>query len=162
MNTSAATRLVNSLLEMPAFMDQALRGLSLEHLTVLPENDKSPLAEHAWHVRDCEEELYGLRIRKVLDHDDPYLEPIGIGHWPEERGYLARPVTQAAQEFRELREELVKLLRAAPSEAMYRTCRRGDGSTSTVADLIGELLEHDQDHRVRIAAILARRVASAA
>jgi hypothetical protein len=89
MNASAVTLLVSSLLEMPAFMDQVLRDLSPEHLTVQPENDKSPLAEHAWHVRDCEEELYGLRIRKVLDHDNPYLEPMSIGHWPKERAYLA-------------------------------------------------------------------------
>jgi hypothetical protein len=162
MNTSAATLLVNSLLEMPAFMDHAFRGLKPDHLTVLPDNDKSPLAEHAWHVRDCEEELYGMRIRKVLDEVDPYIEPMSVSHWPEERGYLAKPVAQAAQEFRELRESLVKLLRAAPLNALDRTCRRGDGSKSSIAELIGELLEHDQDHRVRIAAILARRVASAA
>jgi hypothetical protein len=162
MNTSAATLLVNSLLEMPAFMDHAFRGLRPDHLTVLPDNDKSPLAEHAWHIRDCEEELYGMRIRKVLEENEPYIEPMSVSHWPEARGYLTKPAMQAAREFRELREGLVELLRSAPSNALDRTCRRGDGSTSSIADLIGELLAHDQDHRVRIAAILARRVACAA
>ena len=162
MNSAASTVLVTSLLEMPSFMENAFRDLKPEHLTGLPANDKSPLAEHVWHVRDCEEELYAPRIREVLVEENPYIEPMSVSHWPAERGYLAKPVEQAIREFRALREDLVRLLRAAPADALDRSCRRSDGRSSSVADLIGELLEHDQDHRVRIAAILAQRVASAA
>ena len=162
MNSAASTALITCLLEMPSFMESAFRDLKPELLTVLPANDKSPLAEHAWHVRDCEEELYAPRIRQVLNEENPYIEPMSVSHWPSERGYLAKPVNQATREFRSLREDLVRLLRAAPAHALDRSCRRIDGRSSSVADLIGELLEHDQDHRVRIAAILAQRVASAA
>jgi DinB superfamily len=162
MNSSASTILVTSLLEMPSFMDSAFSDLKPEQLTVLPPKDKAPLAEHVWHVRDCEEELYAPRIRRVLIEENPYIEPMSVSHWPVERGYLAKPANQVTREFRALRENLVRLLRAAPAEAFDRRCRRSDGRSSSVADLIGELLEHDQDHRVRIAAILAQRVSSAA
>ncbi len=162
MNTPTAAFLISFLLEMPAFMEHAFCDLRLDHLCAMPANDKSPLLEHAWHVRDCEEELYGMRIRKVLNENEPYLEPMSVSDWPQERGYLQKPVVQAIQEFRNLREDLVKLLRASPLNSLDRTCRRVDTSTSSVADLIVELLEHDQDHRLRIAAILAARVASTA
>ena len=143
-------------------MDYAFLGLQLEQLTSMPENDKSPLAEHAWHVRDCESDLYGMRIQRVLQEAEPYLEPISVSHWPEERSYLTKPVQQANREFRELRESLVKQLQTTQASALERTCRRTDGRRSAVTDLIAELLEHDRDHRRRIAAILARRVAGAA
>jgi hypothetical protein len=89
MNSVASTVIVTSLLEMPSFMEGAFRDLRPEHLTVLPASDKSPLAEHVWHVRDCEEELYAPRIRQVLIEQNPYIEPMSVSHWPAERGYVA-------------------------------------------------------------------------
>lgn len=162
MNPTAAKHFIASLLEMPEFMDKAFEHLTPELLVSKPENDKSPLAEHAWHVRDCESELYGMRIRKVLAEDEPYLEPMTVGHWPEERNYLTKPVKQATQEFRALRESLVKNLQSLSVSELERSCKRADGRTSTVLDLLAELHEHDQDHRKRVVAILALRRAGAA
>lgn len=160
MNTTLVTPIVNLLLEMPDFLERALGGFTHEQLTEIPENDNSPLAEHAWHVRDCDEELYGMRIRKVLEESNPFIEPMSVNHWPMQRSYLTKSVAQAIGEFRAIREGLVETLRAAPITAFERKCRRADGTTSSIADLIYELLDHDRDHRVRIAAILAQKARS--
>jgi hypothetical protein len=156
MHSNAAKYLINSLLEMPEFMDRAFKDLPAGLLTSIPECDKSPIVEHAWHMRDCESELYGMRIRKVLSEDAPYLEPISVEHWPDERGYLSKPIEQATREFRSLRENLVEHLKSAPETALQRVGTRIDGRRSTAIDLVAELLEHDQDHRKRVVAILAR------
>lgn len=147
--------LIRALLEMPAYLeacyplipDALLRGPSTQ--------DKMPLIEHLWHVRDCESDLYAPRIRRTLAEDRPYLEPMAVSHWPEERGYLARAVQPALAEFGSMRRTLVDLLMACTPEQLARQALRVDDRVCSVTDLIGELLDHDRDHRVRIAAMLA-------
>jgi hypothetical protein len=151
---SAYAHLLNQLGEMPAFLQRSLDGVPQELLTRLPANDKSPLIEHLWHVRDCDSDLYALRIRRVLREDQPFLDPVDVGAWPEERGYLQRSAAQAVTELAALRSALIAELEGVDDEALARTGQRFDGHRISVLGLIEQLAEHDRDHRWRIAAIL--------
>ena len=82
--------LLGQLAEMPAFLRRTLAGLPRAALLRQPENDKSTLLEHLWHMLDCENDLYGLRIRRILAEDRPVLEPIDVGAWPEACAYTSR------------------------------------------------------------------------
>ena len=62
----AYASLLSQLAEMPLFLQHSLAGLPKELLQRIPERDKSPLLEHLCHIRDCESDLYGLRIHRVL------------------------------------------------------------------------------------------------
>ena len=144
-----------SLAEMPLFLEAALARLSTNALFRVPLNDRSPLLEHVWHLRDCDEDLYAMRIRRTVAEDLPYLEPMDISHWVQERAYMSRPLGEALAQFSQGRARLVAEIGQLNQAQLLRLAKRGDGSSSTVLALIRELLAHDQDHRVRISSILA-------
>ena len=146
--------LLTQLAEMPAFLERTLAALPPELLQRQPANDQFPLIEHLWHVRDCDPDLYALRIRRVLREDSPRLEPVDVGAWYGERRYRAKPAGQAIAEFAMLRAGLVDELTGLDERALARRGVRADGGEIGVLDIVEQLLEHDSDHRWRIAAIL--------
>jgi len=150
----AYSSLLSQLEEMPAFLQRSAVALPTELQLREPEKDNMPLVEYLWHVRDCDSDLYALRIRRVLQEDKPYLDPVNVGVWPESRNYRSRKGDLAISEFVELRAGLVRELREVNQEALARTGVRADGSEINVLGLIEQLAEHDRDHRWRVAAIL--------
>ena len=150
----AYASLLSQLAEMPPFLQHALAALPTELLLRLPENDKSPLLEHLWHIRDCESELYGLRIHRVLRESRPNLEPVEVEHWPDERGYLQRDGNVAIAEFAALRNELISELSQLEEPSISRVGIRFDGTEINILGLVEQIADHDRDHRWRIAAIL--------
>lgn len=150
----AYASLLSQLAEMPPFLERALSALQPEILQRQPEGDKSPLLEHLWHIRDCESDIYGLRIRRVLQEVRPKLEPVAPGHWPIERGYMQRRGDPAIAEFAALRNGLIHDLDQLDEQSISRVGIRFDGTEINILGLIEQLADHDRDHRWRIAAIL--------
>lgn len=150
----AYDHLLAQLSEMPAFISHALGSMPSDLLARLPECDKSPLLEHLWHIRDCDSDLYGARIRRVLREDQPSLEPVDVAAWPDARQYSQRVGKQAIEQFAAVRSGLLDELQALDQPALARSGVRHDGSPVNVLGLIEQLAEHDRDHRWRIAAIL--------
>lgn len=146
--------LLSQLAEMPSFLETAFTGLPQEVLLAQSPNDKSPLLEHLWHLRDCESDLYGHRIDQVLRYDQPQLPPVDVGEWPVERGYLGRPADQAVREFCALRLTLIERIRSLTEKELVRTGVRFDSSLISVYGLIEQIAEHDRDHRTRMTSIL--------
>ena len=147
--------LLAQLAEMPIFLQHSASALSASRLQQMPAQDKFPLIEHLWHIRDCDVDLYAHRIRQVLQHDMPLLVPVDVGAWYEERHYKDRDGPTAIAEFAELRTALIAELSPLKPDALGRTGVRTDGNTINVLGLIEQLLDHDRDHRWRIARILS-------
>jgi hypothetical protein len=150
----AYASLLGQLAEMPPFLQHALAGLPTELLQRLPAGDKSPLLEHLWHIRDCESDLYGLRIQRVLRESRPNLEPVDVGNWSSERGYLQRDGNAAIAEFATLRNKLISDLSQLEGPSLSRVGIRFDGTEINILGLVEQVADHDRDHRWRIAAIL--------
>lgn len=148
------SKLLDSLEEMPPFLRLSLGGLPREALLRQPDNDRSHLLEHLWHTRDCDTDLYGLRIRLILAHDRPHLEPVDVVAWLEDRAYESRDGDTAIAEFEQERGRLLSELRALTPDQLARTGIRADGSEISVLALIQQIAMHDQDHRKRVACIL--------
>ena len=152
--------ILNQLAEMPAFLERTMCALPADLLQRPPAEDQFPLIEHLWHVRDCDPDLYALRIRKVLQEDRPALPPVDVGAWYADRRYRERPGLQAVSEFARLRANLINELKPLEERALARVGVRADGSEISVQALIEQLAEHDRDHRWRIALILGGFAAS--
>ena len=75
----AYASLLTQLAEMPHFLQHSVSTLAAARLLQMPAQDKFPLIEHLWHIRDCDVDLYAHRIRQVLQHDKPGLEPVDVG-----------------------------------------------------------------------------------
>jgi hypothetical protein len=148
--------LLDQLAEMPAFLERATASLPTQLLQQLPTNDALPLIDHLWHLRDCDPDLYALRIRKVLSEERPALEPVDVGAWYADRRYKERPGRLAVVEFAQLRGSLISELQALDECALARVGVGADGSEINVLGIIRQIAEHDRDHRWRIASILGR------
>ena len=151
----AWTSLLNQLGEMPVFLERTVASLPPELLQKTPAQDAFPLIEHLWHVRDCDPDLYALRIRQVLREDRPRLEPVDVGAWYADRRYREKSGAQAIAEFARLRADLVSDLQPLAERDLARIGIRADGSEITLLALVEQVSEHDRDHRWRIASILA-------
>ena len=128
MHPSSYTSVLMQLAEMPEFLQRSLARMPKDILVRQPSEDKSPLIEHLWHVRDCDCELYGFRIRKVLQEEKPTLEPVDVGEWVETRNYPQRSGDQAIDEFRAYRVNLISELASQTSDQLSRTGIRADMS----------------------------------
>ncbi len=146
--------LLGSLQEMPVLLRHALGGLAPEALLRKPASDKSHLLEHLWHTRGCDDDLYGLRIRRILAEERPFLEPVDVDAWPRDRGYESRSGDQAIADFESGRARLLSELKGLSPDLLTRVSICADGSEVSVFDVIQQLARHDQDHRWRITAIL--------
>jgi hypothetical protein len=154
MSTIAAReRLLLQLAEMPAFL-QPFAALAPALLRARPGCDNAPLIEHLWHLADCDRELYGARIERVLQQSRPELPPVQVGDWPDARGYLQRDAAPAVQAFADARGRLIERLRALPEADFARDGLRFDGSLVDVAGLVEQIADHDRDHRRRMTAVL--------
>jgi hypothetical protein len=158
MHDLAFQSVLEQLKEMPVFLAKTFAGIPHPVLCRQPSCDRSPLIEHLWHTHDCDVDLYGMRIRKVLAEDEPVLQPIDVGEWVETRDYPARSSSEAIDSFIRYREALVEELAALSPSSLQRVGRRSDGSTINVMGIIEQLAAHDRDHRWRIAAILKELV----
>jgi hypothetical protein len=141
--------------EMPAFLAAACARLPREMLLAQPRNDLAPLAEHAWHLRDCETLLYAQRIDAMLAADHPTLPPVFVKEWIVAHGYFTRPVHDAVTGFAAARAASCERLRTLAPAQLARTGVRADGKPYSVAAVIAEMAAHDREHRRRICAILA-------
>lgn len=146
--------LLAQLAEMPEFLERTAKSLSPGILSRTSSDDQFPLIEHLWHIRDCDPDLYALRIRKVLYENRPTLEPVDVGAWYSQRNYRCRSGDQAIEEFARLRLALIAELSHLEEQELSRVGVRADGSEINVLGIIEQLAAHDRDHRWRIAAIL--------
>ena len=147
--------LLTQFAEMPAFVASACARLPREMLLAQPRNDRSPLAEHAWHLRDCETLLYARRIDEMLQHEHPTLAPVFVKEWIIAHGYFTRPVHDAVTGFTATRAAFVERLRGLSEVQLARTGVRADGKAYSVGAVVEEMAAHDREHRQRIVAILA-------
>ena len=148
--------------EMPQFLQSSLSGLPAQLLQQRPACDDMSLVEHLCHVRDCDPDLYAFRVRLILKERVPYLDPVDVGVWPEERGYASQEPVAVLHDFVRARAEFLEELRGLREDELGRTGRRADGSEVNVLAVLAQIAEHDWDHKRRIAAILREFSSNAA
>jgi DinB superfamily len=148
------TFLLRMLEEMPRFVRASCGSLSSELALRTPACDKDFLLSHICHLTDCETELYGLRIRRILDESEPALEGLDVSKWPIEREYRSRSPDQSIELFLKARQDVVDLLKSLGHDDWLRTGIRFNGQRCDIREIVCDLIEHDQDHQWRIAAIL--------
>ncbi len=154
MFNQAYSSLIAQLTEMPLFLSRTFASTPVALLLKTSTCDTMPLIEHLWHLRDCDSDLYALRIRRVLLEDRTTLEGVDVGVWPRERNYLASVGVQAVAEFCAMRQLLIEELKPLSENSLARVGVRFDGREINLLGLIEQLAEHDRHHRRRMATIL--------
>ena len=154
--------LIHQLTEMPDFLRESCLGVTAEMASAQPECDKDCLLSHFCHLVDCENDLYGARIHRLLNEQSPLLEGVDVSVWPTEREYHLRDADEMIHYFITARFALVERLKALPPEQWAAGGARFNGAACDVREMVFDLINHDRDHRVRIAKILRGFIAGAA
>ena len=154
--------LIHQLTEMPDFLRESCLGMAAEVALAQPKCDKNFLLSHFCHLVDCENDLYGARIHRLLNEQSPRLEGVDVFAWPTERRYHLRHTDEAIRHFISARCALIERLKGLESEKWAAGGTRFNGVACDVREMVFDLINHDRDHRVRIAKILRGFIAETA
>jgi hypothetical protein len=113
------------------------------------------LVEHVWHLADLEREAYGVRIRRLLNEEEPRLSNFDGGRIARERAYVARDLAEGLGVFALARRRNVERLRAVAVEDWSREGMQDGVGPLRLSDVPRMMAEHDREHTAEIAALLA-------
>jgi hypothetical protein len=139
----------------PEVLRECCRDLTDEDYRRKPGVGKLSLLEHMTHMLDMERDVFGVRLRRVLEEQNPKLEPVDQEHYVDESRYAGRTFDQVFDEWETLRRANVELVeRTGPAE-WARPVRHPDLGNATFADVVHRWSRHDADH-LRQIEIIAR------
>jgi len=138
---------------MPSFLQAAIVRATPRGLRARTSPDAFCLIEHACHLRDLEREGYGVRLRRMLEESAPSLAGFEGDMVARQRNYMVQDPRDAAAEFAVARAAFVARAEALTDAEMARTASFG-GRTIAMGDLFTMMVEHDEEHRVEIAALV--------
>lgn len=138
--------LLNALERTPAEIAELLSAISPHNINFRPSAEEFSILESVCHLRDIEVEGYSVRIRRLLEEDNPQLEDIDGAQLAALRDYNSQRLEQALQEFKTARMENVELLRTVDQHDLGRRGNLEGTGEITVRSLIAMMAQHDEDH----------------
>jgi hypothetical protein len=139
----------------PGVIGESCAGLAEDDFLRKPGVGKLSILEHMTHMLDMERDVFGVRLRRVLEEDNPKLDPVDQEHYVDESRYAGRTFRQMFDEWRKLRVANVELVEATGAAEWARTVRHPDLGEATFADVVHRWSRHDADH-LRQIEIIAR------
>jgi hypothetical protein len=137
---------------MPGFLAERFASLSAdEALHPGPDDAFSPV-EQAWHLADLEREGFGIRIRRLLEEEDPFLPDFDGARLARERQYRSRSLAEGLAAFRSGREANLAALRRVEGDQWARAGTQEGVGRVALCDLPSMMAEHDEAHRAEIEA----------
>src|SRR5215216_2374329 len=109
-------RIIWNLKSLPNELEDLLKDLDEETLRWRPIPNKWSIKEIMCHLRDMEREAYLARYKRILSEDNPLMENVDQDRLAFERDYINQDAKAALEEFKQLRNETINTLEAAPVE----------------------------------------------
>jgi hypothetical protein len=151
--------LIELLADTTLAVRRLMEGLSESDTQWKPASGEFSVVENICHLRDIEVEGYTVRIRRILQEDQPLLEDLDGAKLAQERDYNNQEVFAALRAFGRAREGNVRTLRGLTSEQLMRTGTFEDAGTITLTRLLELMREHDDVHIAEMSD-LRRKIAS--
>ena len=143
---SPIAELAQALGRTPVELQQLIFGLSNNQMRIRGASDEFSVTENLCHLRDIEIEGYAVRIRRILDENEPHLQDIDGGKLAVERNYNTQSPTQALKEFKEARAENLKILDQIQEHELRREGNLEGVGKISLQKLVGLMQEHDEGH----------------
>jgi hypothetical protein len=155
MNRRELETLLLTLESTPALLARAAEELEPSQVRQRPAVGNFSLVEHVWHLADIEREGYGVRIRRILSEDEPFLSDFDGDRIAREREYGNRDVAEGLAALAAARNRNVAKLRAIHnSEWTRRGVQEGIGPIA-LEDVPRMMAAHDRAHTNEIANLIA-------
>jgi len=144
-----------TLRDLPEQVDAACEGLSDEQLRRRPAPDEWSLLEVLCHLRDAAE-IEGTRIRRLVEEDEPLLEPYDQEALARERNYAGDDPRRVRTALRAFWGGLAYQLEHLSEEQWQRAGTHAERGRVTVASRAQLNAEHAQEHIGQLRAITER------
>jgi hypothetical protein len=154
--------LIAGLEDMPRALESAIAQVPRARLSWRPADwggspgESFSAIEHACHVRDIERDGYHVRIRRLLEEDEPALVSIDGYALAAERRYADTPVAEALDGFREARRQTLAIVRDLDDARLDRSGTFAEYGRLTLRGLLHYLHSHDQQHLACVQWLLGR------
>ena len=139
---------------MPAVVVEAARRLPGATVADRPVAGGFAMIEQVWHLADLETDAYEVRIRRILEEDEPELPSFDGEAVAAKRKYRALRLRDGLRKFTEARERNLAALRTLEGDAWQRTGVQEGVGKVTLRDIPRMMHEHDLSHRREIEALL--------
>ena len=144
----------DELRQMPDVVVQAARTLPGSVVADRPLDGGYAMIEHVWHLADLETEAYEVRIRRILEEDEPDLPGFDGEAAAAKRKYRALRLRDGIRKFTEARQRNLAALAAVGGAAWDRAGIQEGVGKITLRDIPRLMHEHDDTHRAEIAALV--------
>ena len=140
---------------MPDELEKRVKGLSEAQLRFKPRENVFSVLENVCHLRDIEVEGYAVRLRLMLETEDPALPDLDGSALARERRYNEQPFAPALETFLIARRGNLQRLAAAAEADLVRRGRFENVGDVTLGRLLELWVEHDRGHIQELDDLLA-------
>ena len=158
MNRRDLESLLLTLESTPALLVRAAEKLTEAQMRQEPAGGGFSLIENVWHLADLEREGYGVRIRRILCEEEPYLADFDGDRIAREREYNKRDLAEGLAAFAIARNRNVRKLRSIHNADWNRRGHQDNFGTISLSDVPRMMVEHDRAHSSEVADLLAHIV----
>ena len=137
---------------MPDFLAERFASLSTHDARRPGPDDAFSPVEQCWHLADLEREGFGVRIRRLLEEEEPFLPDFDGARLARERQYGSRSIAEGLAAFRRERDANLAALRSVEREQWTRAGTQEGVGRVALCDLPSMMAEHDDAHRAEIEA----------
>ena len=144
-----------ALRDLPEQVDAACEGLSDEQLRRRPSADEWSLLEVLCHLRDAAE-IEGMRIRRLVEEDEPLLEPYDQEALARDRNYAGDDPRRVRTALRAFWGGLAYQLEHLSEEQRQLAGTHSERGRVTVASRAELNAEHAQEHIAQLRELMER------
>jgi FMN phosphatase YigB (HAD superfamily) len=124
----------------------ALDDAAESHWKARPDPAEWSFTEIVCHLRDVDVEVNVPRFHAIAETDNPFISGADTHPWAIERDYQSQSGPEAVRAFSAARQHLADFLAAQPTSVWNRTARHSLFGPTTLAEIVGWILEHDRIH----------------
>lgn len=124
----------------------AVEGVAESVWTARPGPAEWSFTEVVCHLRDVEVEVNVPRFHSIVESDNPFISGADTHPWAVERDYQSQSGPEAVRAFSAARQHLADFLANQPASVWNRTARHALFGPTTLAEIVGWILDHDRIH----------------
>ncbi len=130
------------LVEEVTALSTVVNSLPEEILWGRPKPDALSMKEIYGAIATLDVEVRRARVERIVDEDDPALEPVDIEEEVRESDWNEREIGAILDQLKETRRELTDRLEVLPLDAWHRTATL-DGETLSLFELVYRMTQDD-------------------
>lgn len=111
-----------------------------------PDPGEWSLTEISCHLRDVDVEVNVPRFHAIVETENPFISGADTHPWAVERDYQSQSGPEAVRAFSAARQHLADFLDSQPTSVWNRTARHALFGPTTLAEIVGWILDHDRIH----------------